>query len=141
MEILKFAMSGLATTVVDFLVLNCLLRFSFIESRVVANIVSVSCAICVSYVLNSRFVFCAGSDSLIRVAEFVGGSLFSGFVLQSVVLLIGERLLLRCAGSARMAPWMVTNIVKALAIGVGMVWNYCIYRYIVFDGAVVASLN
>ncbi|MDR0838352.1 MAG: GtrA family protein [Oscillospiraceae bacterium] len=79
-ETVRYAVAGVATTAVNFVIFALLTKLFGVRDRV-ANIVSISAAIVFAYVVNRRFVFRSGVRGFGGVAaefgKFVGGRLLS----------------------------------------------------------------
>ena len=103
---------------------------------VVANVVSTVVVMTVSFFLNRSWVFRAESAGVRAYAGFVTVTLFSGLLVQSLVILG----VIAAAGAAvpDLSDDLVEPAAKVLAIGVGMVSNFLGYRY-VFTGSATAS--
>ncbi len=103
---------------------------------VVANVVSTVVVMTVSFFINRSWVFRAESAGVRAYAGFVTVTLFSGLLVQSLVIL-GV-----IAATGAVAPDLSDDLVepaaKIIAIGVGMVCNFLGYRY-VFTGSAAAS--
>lgn len=95
---------------------------------VLANICSTIITIFVSYFLNQRFVFKARKASWCSFFSFSGLTLFTGLVLQSLVILGVLQFLTLFQGypfSSYAAPGA-----KIVAMGVGATCNYLGYKYL-----------
>lgn len=95
---------------------------------VLANICSTIITIFVSYFLNQRFVFKARKASWQSFFSFSGLTLFTGLVLQSLVILGVLQFLALFQGhpfSSYAAPGA-----KIVAMGVGATCNYLGYKYL-----------
>ena len=94
----------------------------------VANVISTSITLCVSYLLNRLFVFRTTRSVQHTVVQFVAVTLISGLVVQSAVIWTVIRL------GALMVPGLSHDILaplaKVVAMGVGMVSNYLGYRWL-----------
>ncbi|MDF1487936.1 GtrA family protein [Tessaracoccus caeni] len=94
----------------------------------VANVISTTITMCVSYLLNRFWVFRSDAGWASTAAGFVGVTLFSGLVIQSAVI---WTVLQAGATVVPGLPYeLLAPIAKACAMGVGMVTNYLGYRWL-----------
>jgi putative flippase GtrA len=135
----RFGLVGCANTALDFAMLNLLTLVAGLPV-ILANTLSVALGICISYVLNHVFVFRYPERlSLRRFLAFFAVTGFSSLVLQNVVILALEALFdtsfghsllfLQTADGDRI---LALNVAKAAAVSVGLVWNFALYRLLVF---------
>lgn len=98
----------------------------------VANILSTSITLCVSYLLNRVFVFRTARSVQRTVVQFVAVTLISGLVVQSAVIWTVMRL------GALIVPDLSHDVLaplaKICAMGVGMGSNYLGYRWLFGSG-------
>ncbi|MCP5528328.1 MAG: GtrA family protein [Verrucomicrobiales bacterium] len=139
-----FLVVGALTTGLDFLVYNLLARRPPGWSRVAASLVSCTIAMGFSFTVNGRYVFDAGGDWIWRAVKFLLVTATSSYLLQSLVIhALSHRWTapVRWAQSAAasLPPSRLTetdvvarNFVKAVAVGVGLLWNFAWYRGWVF---------
>jgi putative flippase GtrA len=145
-ELILFCAVGLATTVIDFFLFNLLTRPVVGWARIPANFVSVSAAMTWSFLANWLLVFHpAGQDWIGRAGRFLAVTAFSAFVLQNLVLYLTTRLwtgpvraawfLARQAGLDRRftEDAIARNTCKALAVTLGLIWNFCWYKFFVYS--------
>lgn len=94
----------------------------------VANLLSTSITICVSYLLNRVFVFRTARSVQRTLVQFVAVTLISGLVIQSAVIWAVIHL------GALIVPDLSHDVVaplaKICAMGVGMGSNYLGYRWL-----------
>lgn len=94
----------------------------------VANVLSTTITLCVSYLINRFWVFRSDANWARSAVSFVVVTLTSGLVIQSGVIW----LVLRAAEA--LAPGLsyavVAPVAKVLAMGVGMITNYLGYRWL-----------
>ena len=139
----RFGLIGILNTLIDFSLYNLL--FALVGLAVIpANVISTSVAITFSFIANKTFVFRAGGVNRLRqAASFVVITVFSVYVLQNSVLYLFTkiwpdtfvywyRLLEPLIGGIFSQEFVVNNGAKAMAVGVGMVWNYLWYKKVVF---------
>lgn len=135
----RFLLAGVFNTGLDFLMLNTLV-FAFSLRTLYANSISVTIGITVSYFLNHHFVFRQTSKiSFRKYASFFAVTGFSALVLQNIVIIGGEHLFESKFGHSLIVVRSISghqawelNIAKAFAVGVGMVWNFTMYKRVIF---------
>jgi len=130
-EFWKYVLVGGFNTLLD-LGLFSLFSIGFGIMPVVANIMSTCVVMCVSYVLNRRFVFQSDASVARSSVQFVAVTLFSGWVVQSGVIWAVTHLLAWWVSSDRQDLWAV--LAKVCAMGVGMVSNYIGYHWLFRGG-------
>lgn len=127
-EKLRFGAVGMVNTAADFIVLNILAGL-FGAPLILANIVSTTTAMLVSFTLNKKAVF-QGSEK--------GGAgqliLFFAVTLTGIWFVQGGML---AAAHYALQPTglpepLVLNIAKFAGICVGLIWNYSWYSRVVF---------
>jgi len=144
-QFLIFCAVGLVTTVVDFAIFNLLTGRAMRWRRIPANIVSVSVAMAWSFLANWFLVFQPdGTQWLERAGKFLATTAFSAFVLQNVVLYltayvwtwpanVALSLLRKLRPNHPLDEDVVSrNICKGLAVSVGLIWNFCWYKFFVY---------
>ena len=141
---------GIINTIVDFSILNILV-FVFGLNNIVANTISVSVAMLVSYVLNHTIVFrYQGKNHAKNIVLFVVNYRFWAFCFAklsdlSFVHLYTSRPILATSiihalGFDSLSKEFITlNFAKAVATGVTMVWNYFMYKKFVFNDKNVSN--
>lgn len=145
----RFLIAGCLNTGLDFLILNLLTLLAGM-AVLVANGISVTVGITISYLLNHYFVFRYPERiSIKKFAQFFLVTGFSSLVLQSLIIYgfevffdtrFGNSLLF--LGSSGENQFLAINIAKAFAVFVGLVWNFCMYKFVVFrQPAVVAAVE
>ncbi|KQP97601.1 hypothetical protein ASG06_18915 [Rathayibacter sp. Leaf185] len=142
----RFLVAGSLNTALDFVVLNALSLLVGLPT-LVANVVSVTIGISISYFLNHLFVFRHPERPTLRTfAQFFLVTGFSSLVLQSLIIYgfemffdtrFGTSLLF--LPSAGENAFLAINSAKAVAVLVGLVWNFCLYRFVVFKRPVAVS--
>lgn len=138
----RFGLVGLFNTVLDFSLLNILVRLALPD--VVANIISTGTAMIFSFLLNRRWVFKSGEKNLVRQTIL--------FVIVTIIGLWGLQSLVIAGADVWTAPtdlavnishllrldaifsddFVRLNFKKGIATGVSLVWNYVLYRKVVF---------
>ena len=144
-QFLLFCVVGVTTTAIDFAIFNLLTRPKAGWRRIPANTVSVSTAMTWAFLANWFIVFDPqGQDWLERAGRFLVTTAFSAFVLQNLILYFTtyvwkwpSRFALMVVGKLglnhRFNDEMVArNTCKALAVSLGLVWNFCWYKFFVY---------
>lgn len=145
----RFLIAGCLNTGLDFLILNLLTVLGALPV-LLANGISVTLGITISYLLNHYFVFrYPRRVSLRTFGQFFLVTGFSSLVLQSLIIYgfevffdtrFGNSLLF--LGSTGENAFLAVNIAKAFAVFVGLVWNFCMYKFVVFrQPAAVAPIE
>lgn len=140
----RFVFVGIINTIVDFSILNILV-FVFGLNNIIANTISVSVAMLVSYLLNQTIVFrYQGKNHAKNIVLFVAITAFGLFVLQNLVIYLFVHLIhfpadwatsiIHTIGFENLSKEFISlNFAKAVATGVTMVWNYFMYKRFVFN--------
>lgn len=143
LKLVRFLCVGSTNTLIDLLILNSLV-LTFYLPAIIANVISASISIVISYFLNYRVVF--------RSTEPHGFSQFRNFFLitgvsvlivqTSAIYFIMHLLrndgrivdaVLDLLGVQGMGIGIINlNISKIFAVLLGMVWNFLLYHYVVF---------
>jgi putative flippase GtrA len=141
----RFIAVGIVNTLIDFSILN-LLVFTFSLNKLLANTISVSIAMAISYLLNHNIVFRQQSQNhLKKVLLFLIITAFGLWVLQnlSIYILIhwftwpasAIKSTLGYIGLGALSKnFVILNTAKAIGTAVSMVWNFFMYRKFVFAG-------
>jgi putative flippase GtrA len=145
-EKVRFLVAGCVNTALDFVLLNVLV-FAFGMPTLVANAISVTVGICVSYLLNHFFVFRYQEPiSLKRFGMFFLVTGFSSLILQNAVILgfellfdteFGRSLLFLPSEDGK--HFVAINIAKAAAVLLGLIWNFLFYKFVIFRSRQAAS--
>ncbi|MEI8338965.1 MAG: GtrA family protein [bacterium] len=138
-EKIRFIIAGSCNTFLDFIFLN-ILTAVFGIYFVIANLFSVSICITLSYFLNHYFVFRIKEPLGFRkFTTFFAVTGFSSLALQSGIITSMHWLLgtpfsrsLFIVGGVSNHPTIELNFVKAIAVLVGMIWNFIFYKHVVF---------
>lgn len=135
----RFLIAGCFNTLLDFVILNSL-TLAVGLSVLVANTISVLIGITVSYLLQHFFVFrYPHRVSILKFAEFFLLTGFSSLVLQNLIIFgfenffdtqFGNSLLLLPTAEGRAVLGL--NFAKAVAVLIGLVWNFFFYRFVIF---------
>ena len=135
----RFLIAGCFNTGLDFLILN-VLTLAFGLPTLVANCISVTFGISISYGLNHFFVFRYPEKiSWRKFLEFFLLTGFSSLIIQNVIIFgfellfdttFGNSLLLVPDEAGRHI--LAINIAKFTAVLVGLVWNFTVYKFFVF---------
>lgn len=140
-----FLLMGLMTTLIDFLCYNLLTRRPLAWTRISANLLSSTCAMSFSFTVNWLLVFHPHDTGWVeRAIKFLLVTCTSSFGLQSLVIHTLSKLwrapVLAVQNTARKLPWtrnltgefVDRNTVKAVAVAVGLLWNFCGYKWFVY---------
>ena len=126
-SVLRYLGAGTFTSLLDFVLFAALVNLTSIH-YVLANVISTLVTICVSYLINRRLVFRSRTRSIWGFVAFLSATLFTGMVLQAVVIWAVS------ASLTPLLPWAsdgtVKSIAKIIAMAVGAVVNYLSYRWI-----------
>ena len=147
-EKVRFIFAGLANTFLDFLILNVLV-FGLGVYPLLANVLSVTIGITISYYLNHYFVFRSKKKVNLRsYLMFFGVTGFSSLIIQSLVIFGFEALFNSSFGRSLFLVGSLTghialqlNIAKATAVLLGMVWNFTLYKYVIFKKEPIESIE
>ena len=117
----RFGVVGVANTLVD--ALGFALLAALGVPVFVANLISTSAGMLLSFTLNRNFTFRAKDGDVRRQAIlFFAVTAFGLWVVQFGVITLVSHLL----------PGVTLLVPKGAAICVGLVWNYLLYHYVVF---------
>jgi putative flippase GtrA len=145
----KFGLVGALNTGLDF-VLFSVLRLGAVPI-LVANVMSTSVCMMLSFLMNRRFVFRATGGWRRQATLFLLGTAFSMYVLQNAVIwflvhvfpapldavvAVGHGVGL---SSPRWEILLRSDTAKLVATGASLTWNFCFYRWAVFGGRDEAS--
>jgi putative flippase GtrA len=135
----RFLIAGCFNTALDFLILN-VLTLALGLPVLVANTISVLFGISISYALNHFFVF--RYPHRISVRKFLEFFLITGVSslgIQTLIIWLFELLFATSFGnSLLLVPdeegrhFIAINVAKFTAVLVGLVWNFTMYRFVVF---------
>jgi putative flippase GtrA len=142
----RFLIAGCVNTGLDFLILN-VMTLALGLPVLAANTVSVSFGICVSYALQHFFVFrYPYRISWKKFLEFFLVTGFSSLIIQNLIIFGFEALLNTKFGDSLISlpntegrHVLVLNLAKLTAVLVGLIWNYTMYRLVVFRKPKVAA--
>ena len=120
-EKVRFVMVGGTNTVLDFLIYGLLVNVLGIFV-VMGNMISTAIVLCVSFGLNYKFVWESKKSKRETAPKFVAMSLFSAWVIQSGIIW----LIVSIFGEGD----VINLLAKVAGICVGMIANFCGYKYI-----------
>ena len=137
--VIRFLCVGSFNTILDLTILNLLVGLAGFH-ELAANTISVSFGITISYLLNHRLVFRQPQKySLKRYIHFFLVTGIGVIAIQNLVIYAASRTGLANSDNTVHLfliditdKTAVLNVAKALAILVGMVWNFLLYKYVVF---------
>ncbi|MEV4055491.1 GtrA family protein [Amycolatopsis sp. NPDC049688] len=117
----RFGIVGIGNTLVDALGYALLVTLGL--PAFVANLISTTAGMLLSFALNRNFTFRAQDGDVRRQALlFFGVTAFGLWVVQFAIIWLVGRLL----------PGVNLLVPKGAAIVVGLFWNYLLYHYVVF---------
>ncbi|MBS7346769.1 MAG: GtrA family protein [Candidatus Sacchiramonaceae bacterium] len=126
----KFAIIGGFNTLLDFIILFGLTAIGF--NSIIANIFSTGITFVSSFILNKQVTFKSQKRTkreLIReMILFTIVTLFGLWVIQSVVIYLASGLL----GNFISQENIVLFLAKVIATGFSLIWNFVLYKRIVF---------
>ncbi len=130
LQIIKFVITGLLNTCIDFGVFNLLLIITGAQSPqsiALINTLAVSMAIANSYILNRHWTFAADKRKG-QLQRFIIASLI-GIIINSSSVILFARLL----GGSDFSSYLLLNTAKILGAALSTVWNFLAYRNWVFS--------
>ena len=139
-EKIRYLLAGIFNTIIDFSLLNIIVS-SLQFYPVVANTISVSVGITISYFLNHYFVFARKDGvSLKKYLIFFCVTGFSAIILQGLIIFGLEHLFVSSWWQSIYLvgdllsnnETLALNAAKVAAVAVSMVWNFLLYKYVVF---------
>ncbi|HSX00444.1 MAG TPA: GtrA family protein [Patescibacteria group bacterium] len=137
-RVVRFACVGVFNTLLDLTILNALV-FIFDLKVLVANTISASISVVISYFLNHAIVFQKQHKMTVRLfLKFITVTGLSILLVQSVVIYAAEHFvttseIVRLTGfSDAHAKFVQVNGAKAVAVLLGMAWNFALYHLVVF---------
>lgn len=142
----KFGVVGIINTAVDFAIFNILAGTRLKVPKIPANIFSTTVAMVFSFFANRQEVFLAGrsGDPVAQALLFFLVTGFGLYVLQTGVLYL---LLYKWQWPTRLVDWVLRvsgpkqtpavdvvlrNGAKAAGTVVSLIWNFFMYKYVVF---------
>lgn len=130
LQIIKFVITGGLNTLIDFMILNILMwTFGIYSGSLIFlfNIISFSCAVINSYVLNKYWTFREKSkkDIPMQVVKFMVVSIIGALINSSIVFLAVTMVSPLFGLSEKI--WV--NLTKILATGVTLGWNFIGYKF------------
>lgn len=122
----RFVAVGAISTAIDFVILFVLQHLGL--PIIVANIISTTLAFCFSFYANKRFTFKTSGTNVHReMLLFVIVTLTGIWVLQNIVIWLSMPFF-----SSLTTHEAALLLAKLIATGFSMVWNYVLYRNVVF---------
>jgi putative flippase GtrA len=139
----KFGLVGIINTLLDFTIYN-ILSSTFGLGLVLANIISTSIALVFSFVANKKVVFRHQHGSTLKqAAVFLGVTAFGLYILQTgmiklltdiwiapIALGLTGAHLLHITGHDQ---FLAKNGAKAAGTIISLIWNYIMYKKVVFS--------
>ncbi len=144
MRIGKFGLVGVFNTLIDFVIYN-LVSSHLGLSLVISNIISTTVAMVFSYLANRQLVFARSKSSRPlhhQLALFYLVSAFGVYVLQSLTIVLLTSVwqwpinvmlgVFHTFGISGSDAFLIKNAAKAVATIVSLIWNYIMYKRVVF---------
>jgi putative flippase GtrA len=153
-KLTRFVMVGIFNTCFDLSIFNSLVFFLKLPP-LVANLISASIGISVSYFLNHYFVFRhKHPPSYARFFYFLTITGIGIVAVQSLSIILVTHLLgekdnfivsaVQHLNPSMTAKYVNLNFAKLCAVLIAMWWNFCLYHFIVFkkkDGDEITSIT
>lgn len=148
----RFIVVGIFNTLFDFAVLN-LLVFAFDVNKIIANTVSVTLAMIVSYMLNYHVVFRQKSaNHTKKIILFFAITGFGMWILQNLVIYIFVHWFIQPGALVKnifdfigldglTKDFAILNTAKVLGTVVTLLWNFFMYKRFVFTDTPEATKN
>jgi putative flippase GtrA len=141
----KFGIVGVINTVLDFLIMN-ILRFGLgLGYPIPSNVISTTCAMIFSFLVNKKLVFEQNNGSIVRqAATFFIVTAIGLYIIQNGVIIflkdywtwpldLANTIVALLGLSGIFEPEFVrTNGAKAVGTVFSMTWNYLTYKRFVF---------
>lgn len=120
-EKIRYVVVGCFNTVLDFCLYGLLANIIGVP-QILSSIISTTICVSISFVLNYKFVWRSTKSLKYTIVGFLVVSLFSAWVVQSIVI----NLTILALG----ASWFTNLVAKAFGSLCGMVTNYLGYKYV-----------
>ncbi|MDP4038407.1 MAG: GtrA family protein [bacterium] len=144
----RFGLVGILNTVIDIVLQNILFQF-FGLTKVIAALISGTAAMINSFIFNQRFTFRAKKTDTLHIFYFFAITLFGLYIIRPLVIIFFTRIWLWPADTAyKVLTWLhvpiphsvnvsaydatVNYIGLFMAILVVLIYNYLLYRKVVF---------
>lgn len=101
----------------------------------VANTISVTIGISISYFLNHLVVFQEVKRPTLKgYAHFFLITGFSVLCIQNIVISVTTHFIhsMTIFGTITLSETIIINLAKAFAVVIGMIWNFLLYKHVVF---------
>ena len=135
-RLISFAVIGIINTAVDVGIFLALRHY--LVPILLANIISTSIALGLSYTLNKKFAFKSNSAHAKSLFLFLLVTLIGLWILQPIVIKLAL-LVLNTSSISSLAAQIIARperffelIAKLSATPVTLVWNYLLYKHVVF---------
>lgn len=123
----RFAQVGVINTIIDFVLYWLLVSGG--TQFVIANLLSTSAGMTFGFFAHRRYSFRSSSRIRDTVVPFVTVTATGLWLIQPFVIWLTSEALDAAVGATTLTQ---TWLPKACAIGVGLVWNYALYHFVVF---------
>lgn len=123
----RFALVGILNTLVDISIYTFLSHLGW--AVLIANTISTSCGMLLSFFLNRNFTFNAPPEGKRRqVILFLAVTLVSQWIIQPIIIFVTSTVI----DQLHLVQIVAVIIAKCCAILVSLIWNYWWYSRIVF---------
>jgi putative flippase GtrA len=151
-SVIRFIAVGITNTIIDFAILNILV-FAFGLNKIVANSISVTIAMLVSYSLNHYVVFRQSNENHARkFVLFIIITAFGLFAIQNLIIYFFVHIftwpgnvatnVLHFIGLNQLSKaFVILNFAKAIASAATLVWNYFMYKKFVFTKSKAVAIE
>ncbi len=142
-KLLRFACVGVFNTLFDLTILNVLVFAGHLPT-LVANLISASISISVSYFLNHHIVFRSDENhTFARFAKFFAVTGIGILAIQTSVIYLVTHLLSHQEALVHdiLSTLHITrlsvkafdlNVAKLCAVAIALIWNFLIYHFVIF---------
>ncbi len=124
---LRYLLVGGTNTLLDFVLFALFANVLHLYAPL-ANVISTSIVVVISFLLNHRFVFKSEHSRARTVVQFVAITLFNGWVVQAGVIAIVVHF--ATPASTGLPVWLINLTAKAIGTVFSMILNFLGYRYI-----------
>lgn len=145
-RIIRFGLVGIFNTGIDFLIFNLLILIITSANPthnevIVFNTISATTVACISFLLNSRYVFNSSKTPKKYAVYFVAITLSGLYIVQNGIIYIVSKTPSIANPAVSVLDWLnisigqnvlLANIGKLFGTAGSMIWNYKLYKHTVF---------